>query len=170
MSLLCQHLVSNGYWALVEYIGSRLLKCSETDLPTWHNPYVTCVHNMPHMDYHVTELRTLCWTSGIWWLDVSCTWHQEWLCPISTQYLEPQHFLQGSHSLWVKMHFISIRDTTFYVQDVPEIPTVECKDQKVVTGIMQLIQMHCDSCRFSFQCFHYTSTCSSVLCFYTQVT
>lgn len=170
MSLLCQHLVSNGYWALVEYIGSRLLKCSKTDLPTWHNPYVTCVHNMPHVDYHVTELRTLCWASGIWLLDVCYTWHQEWLCPISTQYLRPQHFLQDLHPLWVKMCVTSICDTTFYVWDVPEIPTVECKGQKLVTGIMHLIQMRCDSCRFSFHCFHCTSTCISSLRFYTQVT
>ena len=57
----------------------------------------------------------------------------------------------------------------FYIQDVPKIPTVECKSQKVVTGIMQLIQMNCDSCSFSFQCFHCTSICRWLVCFYIQV-
>ena len=169
MSLLYQHLVSDGYWALVEYNGSRILKCSEIDVPIWHNSYVTCVHNMPHVDYHVPELRSLWWAAGIELPEVCYTWHQEWLCSISTQYLRPQHLLQCVHPLWVKMGFISIHDTTFYMQDVPKIPTVECKGQKVVTGIMQLMQMYCDSWRFSFQCFHCSSICSSLLWFYTQV-
>jgi len=112
--------VSDGYWALVEYIGSRILTCSETDLLIWHNLYVTCVHNMPHMEYHVTELRSLWWAAGIWLPEVCYTGHQEWLCPISTQYLRPQRFLQGVRTLWVKMRVISTHYTTFYVRDVPK--------------------------------------------------
>jgi hypothetical protein len=56
MNLLCQHLVSDEYWALVEYIGSRILKCSEKDLPVKHNPYATCVPNMHRVACHDTEL------------------------------------------------------------------------------------------------------------------
>ena len=143
--------------------------CSEKD-PVWHNWYVTCVHNMPHVNYHDTELRSLWWAAGIQLPELCYTWRWEWLYPLETSYLRPQHFLQAVHPLWIKMHAISIYDTTFYVQDVPKIHTVQCKGQKVVTGIIQLKQMHCDSCRFAFQCFHCTSICSSLLCFYTQGT
>jgi len=47
------NILAAEYWRTQRQTGS------------YDNLFVTCVHNMPHVDYHVTELRSLWWAAGI---------------------------------------------------------------------------------------------------------
>ena len=115
------------------------------DLLVWHDLYVTCVHNVPHVDYHVT------WTQ----VPVLSSWH---LTAWGMLHLTPRMTVSHLNTLFKTTTFFpgrtySVNENACYQHTSHYLLCTRCpkknthsrmQRQKVVPGIMQSIQMRCD--------------------------